>query len=170
MNHFDWCTHVKFKEDLDILTRKNFDVNMRLFNSNSSYKNIILQCCAHIEFATLEEKEGYKKPHGWSGANAGIPFNIISFFDEDQFVVTMINPKIIRYSGVSKMIKTNCGSLTLTKSIEEPRDPLISVEYYDISGNKHIWENIGPTPGYTIQHEINHTRGILLRYANTSNN
>ena len=159
MKHLEWCTHIQFKEDQDILTRANFNVNIRLLKCNDEYKELISQCVRYIILCALEEKEGYKEPHGWSGANAGIPFNIIALNDGSYY----INPKVTKWSGISKIVMTNCGSLTLEEPVAEARDPLIDISYYDLDGTLKTWHNIGPTPGYTIQHEINHTRGFLLR-------
>ena len=159
MKHLDWCTHIQFKDDVDILTRSNFDVNMRLFKCNIEYATIILDICNYIERCANTLKEGYKEPHGWSGANAGFPFNIIALRNGP----TMINPKVIHWSGCAAIVKTNCGSLTLDQSVEAVRDKLIDVEYYDRAGDYIVWKNIGPNPGYTIQHEIQHTQGFLLR-------
>ena len=77
IKHLDWCTHVQFESDKDILTRKNFDVNMRLFHANAEYRKIIQNISNYIGNCAVTTKEGYKTPHGWSGANAGFPFNII---------------------------------------------------------------------------------------------
>jgi len=162
MKHLDWCTHIQFLEDRDILTRRSFDVNMRLFHQNLSYQNIIKQCCAHIEFSAIEKKEGYKKPHGWSGANAGIPFNIISVLDEAEFPLTMINPRIVWCGGDLNEVYTNCGSLTLEVPRKVFRWEFIDVEFFDIEGNKQRLTAVPKVPGYTIQHEIDHTQGCLI--------
>ena len=136
---------------------------MRLFKVNREYQDLILKCCAYIEKCAFSKKEGYKIPHGWSGANAGIPFNIISILYDDDYI-TMINPRITRWSGCSTKVKTNCGSFTLKTPILVSRDKEIDIEYISPYGLDEIirWTNIGPTPGYTIQHEIEHTLGILI--------
>ena len=161
MNHLDWCTHVQFEGDNDILTRELFDVNMRLFHKNKEYKELVLLCCDYIKKCASTTKDGYKTPHGWSGANAGIPFNIIAFKDKEE-IITWINPKIIGQSKETKTVLTNCGSLTLEKPIRVTRSATIDVSFYDLSGNYTEWKNIPGSPGYTIEHEILHNRGILL--------
>lgn len=159
MNHLDWCTHIKFKDDVDILTRKGFDVNMRLFHANPEYRVLITSICIYITHCATTLKDGYKRPHGWSGANAGIPFNIVALSTGE----CLINPKITNWSGRTKIVKTNCGSLTLEQPVEEVRDLLIDVTYFDLQGTKQVWKDIGPTPGFTLQHEIQHNQGFLLR-------
>lgn len=162
MNHLDYCTHWQFADDRDILTRPNFDVNIRLLRRNKDYKLLIEHCCEYIKFCAETEKDGYKKPHGWSGANAGIPVNIIAFVDNDS-TYCFINPKITKWSGVSKEVFSNCGSLTFPEKVRIARDSLINVGFYTLTGAWIEWIDVGPVPGYTIQHEIAHTNGILLR-------
>lgn len=158
--HLDYCTHIQFPEDRDLLTRKLFDVNMRLFHSSPAYKRLVLDAVAYIEWCTLTEKEGYKKPHGYSGANAGIPWNIISFMDGLGSRI-MINPIITGGRGSYKPVESNCGSLTLDKPRQIHRQEFITVEWFNTQGVEHVKE-FGPTPGYTIQHEIQHNLGILI--------
>ena len=161
MKHADYCTHINNNEDEDILTRPNFNVNMRLFHANKEYKALILSLCAYICRCASTSKEGYKPPHGWSGANAGIPFNIIAFH-VCGLTLTWINPVITRYSKDIKMVRSNCGSLTLPQPKLITRSLSIDVEYYDLQGQQHLWKSIPPTPGFTIQHEVEHTQGKLL--------
>lgn len=162
MNHIDYCTHIRNQEDKDILTRPLFDVNMRLFNNNKEYRNIIINICDYLAFCSSVEKDGYKKPHGWSGANAGIPFNIIAV-NRGGFANIMINPKILKSYGKKIESESNCGSLTLENSIKILRDEFIDIEYYTIAGNKKIERKIGRGQGgFTIIHEIQHNMGILI--------
>lgn len=160
MKHLDVCTHISNEADKDILTRKLFDVNIRLFHSSPPYKRLVLDACAYIEWAAITEKEGYKKPHGWSGANAGIPWNIIAYVEDGKSYV-MINPRITNGFGEYKTVKTNCGSLTLEKPREVHRQEFIDVNYEDTRGLTQI-KRFGPKPGYTVQHEIQHNLGILI--------
>ena len=161
MEHLDYCTHYQFPPDRDILTRPNFDVNIRLFHSNPEYRTLVLLICDYICRCASTSKEGYKPPHGWSGANAGIPFNIISF-SFCGTTQTWINPVITRYSKETKMVRSNCGSLTLPQPKSIRRSLSIDVDYYDLQGHQHLWTDIPPIPGFTIQHEIEHTQGILI--------
>ena len=159
INHDEWCTQIKYLEDTDILTRPNFDVNIRLLRCNSRYKTLIKLICEYVVFCAKTEKFGYAKPKGYSGANAGIPFNIIALANGRY----MINPEIINWSGQTKSIKTNCGSVLLKTPVFVKRDMKIDVKYYDIDGKLMFWTDIGPNPGFTIQHEIQHTQGILIK-------
>lgn len=159
LDHKDYCTHVENLEDRDILTRKLFDVNMRLFHANKYYRDVVLECFDYICFCSSMEKEGYKKPHGWSGANAGIPFNIIAI-EHDGETIGMINPTMI-LGDVKNIVKSNCGSLTLDHPIPVERSTQVFVDYYDEDG-KLQRKSFGRHPGFTIQHEIEHNQGILI--------
>lgn len=155
MNHLDYCTHVKFEDDRDILTRPNFNVNIRLLKTSLGYKKLIKSCVEYIIWLAQTKKKGYKLPHGWSGANAGIPFNIIALCDGQYF----INPRILN-KRFPKLVYTNCGSLTLPKLVSVIRFAEIDLMWWDYDGVAFIMKN--PSNGYTIQHEIDHTKGVLI--------
>lgn len=150
--HLDVCTHIDFNFDHDILKRRLFDVNMRLFQSSPDYKSIVLCCAEYIRELARTTREGYKTPHGFSGANAGIPFNIIA--DQER---VYLNPVITYRQGVRRST-SNCGSLTLKEPIEIWRYEEISVDYFDLEGAPHTIEGYLPT----LQHEIDHNNGILI--------
>lgn len=160
--HSDYVTHMDNVEDQDILTRKLFDVNMRLFNTSYKYRKIILEICDYIKWNCYTEKEGYKKPHGFSGANAGISFNIIAY-NANHNTVVMINPVITKYYGDTIISESNCGSLTLNNPIEVERSEFIDISYYDEQGKfKELKRVDRRNCGLTIQHEVDHLNGILI--------
>lgn len=153
MRHEDYCTLLRNEADHDILTRKLFDVNMRLFGSSAWYRSIVLQCADYILWCAQTKKEGYPKPKGFSGANAGIPFNIIATAEGR----VMINPEITR-GNVERVVTSNCGSLLLPTPIRVRRSAYVIVEYYDKKGVRHAESGFLPT----VQHEIDHNQGILI--------
>ena len=164
--HSDYITHINNEEDKIYLKSKHFPVNMRLFNTSPEYKTIILQQCEYIKMLCSEEKEGYKKPHGMSSANAGPAFNIIGFMvnrdSPTRYCQIMINPVITKFWGPKIKVKSNCGSLTLKNPIEVERYSEITVVYYDIKGNRRINGFNRFEGALTIQHEIDHNNGILI--------
>jgi hypothetical protein len=162
LKHLDYCTHMQFEDDWDILTRKLFDVNIRLFKANESYRRLVIDACNYIEFCCATEKEGYKKPHGYSGANAGIPWNIVGVNQSEHRTLMMINPKIVGRSHPLKEVKSNCGSLTLPEPIKIKRSANVVISYYNKSGNEVVEEFVPDEGSYTIQHEIEHNLGILI--------
>ena len=165
-NHLDYITHINNPEDQVYLKTCHFPVNIRLFHSSEDYKKIILDQCKYIKKLCLEEKEGYKKPHGMSSANAGLSFNIIGVTMNrnfrSEYCKILINPKILKYCGETIETSSNCGSLTLANPIKVLRSESVIVDYYDIDGINHIEEFNRDRGGFTIQHEIDHNNGILI--------
>ncbi len=156
MKHVDRCTLLRNGGDeKDILTRRLFDVNMRLFHANSEYRSLVQCVCDWIRECAMTEAVGYKPPHGYSGANAGIPWNIIALADG----TVMINPKIVdNGGGTIRYSESNCGSLMLDKPIEIWRWANITVDYFDREGSSCRVTGYLPT----VQHEIDHNNGILI--------
>ena len=160
LRHEDVCTLLRNKEDVDILTRKLFDVNLRLYRTSPRYREIVQSAAAYILHCAQTTRLGYKKPHGFSGANAGIPFNIIATPEE-----VMLNPRITSVHGGSTTRSTsNCGSLLLPEPIPILRYQRITFEFWDLDLNKH--ERTGPY--FTIQHEVDHNNGVLITGRRTS--
>lgn len=166
MNHNDCITHINNPEDNVYLKTKHFPVNLRLFNTSSEYKAIILHQCEYIRNLCLTKKEGYKKPHGMSSANAGLAFNIIGIVRnrnaKNEYCQIMINPDIIQYSEENITTSSNCGSLTLKEPINIDRSKWVIVKWFDEEGNFREEKFERESGGFTIQHEVDHNLGILI--------
>ena len=154
LKHLDVCTHIRNAEDRDILTRKGFDVNLRLMRTSPQYREIVLSACRYILELATTTREGYSQPYGYSGANAGIPWNIIA----NRNGTLMINPHILAASGRFRVHSTDCGSLTLEKPIYVNRCREVTIEYWDMALTHFIVTGHYPTE----QHEIDHNLGILI--------
>ena len=152
MKHEDVCTLLKNDEDKDILTRKGFHVNMRLYSTSPVYRTIIRDSANYIWELAKTKREGYKQPHGFSGANAGIPFNIIATPE-----MVMLNPHLLTGNG-TRYSYSNCGSLLLDAPIKVRRFACVTVEFFDLEGVRHELTGYYPT----LQHEIDHNLGILI--------
>lgn len=170
MKAADFLTHIDNKEDAPYLRTPLFQVNLRLLKNSFSYRVMMLNVCHVIKELALSDYEDYKKPHGTSGANAGIPFNIIGIVRNrgmvNEYCQIMINPKILRTGKSEVKTTSNCGSIRLEKPIEVKRWELITVEWYEITAKgdvEQFIEQFGPETGsFTIQHEIDHNNGILI--------
>lgn len=167
MNISDYLTHIDNKEDKPFLKTPLFDVNIRLFISNQKYNQIIMDCCELISFCAVTKMDGYKLPHGMSGANVGIPFNIIGIVknrgQSNAYCEIMINPKILKYQGKKVESLSNCGSIRLEKPIKIKRWPSILIEWFDTKGIKKVYDFVGGSANvFTIQHEVDHNLGILI--------
>lgn len=157
-------THINNPEDVIYLKTKAFPVNMRLFHSSKSYRELINMCVKMVRDHALANYEDYKKPHGMSGANLAIPFNIIGIV-EDRGKKTekcwiMINPEITSHGKEYVTNLSNCGSIRMKNPIEVVRHKVITVKYFTENGEESKCTCIRYSG--TIQHEIDHNNGILI--------
>lgn len=83
--------------------------------------------------------------------------------DEDPVSLIMINPRIISHSVKQTALSEGEGCLSIDEVYEGlvPRSKRITVEYYDLDGNKYK-ERFKNYPAIVIQHEIDHLNGILF--------
>jgi len=156
----EYIVRDKEKDD-DVLHRKGFDVNIRLYSENPYYRKLIQSIIEYFKNVRKLSFEDYSKIRGISGANVGIPLNIIVVYDSPIKTFVMINPKVIEESKKKIERYSNCGSLMLKKSIKILRPRWIKVEYFDIKGKKNHKAFFGSL-GATILHEIEHNLGILI--------
>lgn len=161
----DYMVQIKEKQN-SVLKRKLHDVNMRLYRSNEEYKNIIRRIVDFLSRVLCMRFENYDVIKGISGANLGIPFNII-VIKINNIPKQMINPKIIKSSGKQIKILSNCGSVLLTEKITVLRDEIVEVTYYDLNGDKQTEKFSREQSGFTIQHEIDHNLGVTILDRNT---
>jgi len=149
----------------DILHKPSLPVNMRLYKENKEYHSIILDIIDYMMFGANFEFEDYPTAQGVSGANVGIPFNIVVVVAKDAHEV-FINPEIRLSSKEMVECNSNCGSINLAKKIKVMRHRWVRVAYYNTSGVKLVQTfTIGdddPVSSATLQHEIEHNLGILI--------
>lgn len=83
--------------------------------------------------------------------------------DVDEIRLTMVNPRIVRQSVKQTALPDGEGCLSIDDVYEGfvPRSKRITVEYFDLEGNKHT-EKFRDYPAVVIQHEIDHLNGILF--------
>ncbi len=153
------------EEHDDVLHMKGAPVNMRLFKSNRSYRSVIMKVIDLMIKGASISFDDYPKVQGISGANVGIPFNIVVVIIEGGQEI-FINPKVINRSGTTVSAKSNCGSLNLQESIKIERYLWVEVEWHDIDGGLHqeIFKigDSDPVSSATLQHEMEHNLGILI--------
>lgn len=162
----DYLTHIENAEDLLYLRRPLFDVNMRLFKSSPEYNALVLSACSYIKAAALTTLRGYKKPHGMSGANLAVPWNIVAIVRRrnftDEYAEAYINPVIVSPDIKTAVVDSNCGSIRLTAPIKVRRHTCVTVNYYDENGEFRTVVMCRATGGFTAQHEIDHNLGTLI--------
>lgn len=160
--------------DRRMLKSKLFDVNMRLYRNNKGYRKVIKSIIKYMKYVLSLEFDNYTPGRGISGANVGIPFNIIiirttsnnkiTTYLKEMFTGTykiLINPEIVSTSVGKVRRKSNCGSLRLPEPIPVVRHKAVSVKYYNLRGRK---ENLlfEGSLAATVQHEVDHNNGILI--------
>lgn len=169
------------EEQDQALHMKAAPVNIRLYRSNPLYRKLIRKIVNYMLDLMDSTYENYPTLKGISGANIGVPLNIIIVKFSDDYKKVMINPVITAKSEYTKVLSSNCGSLSLTKKIKVGRHTWVDVEYYDLKGkkqSKRYYISAGRTVGTirheidydlsdgrmggTIQHEIDHNMGILI--------
>ena len=153
------------EKDNSILRKLLFNVNMRLYNNNTAYKELISTIINHMTTTLKQKYTDYPKVKGISGANVGIPFNIVIIKIKRKTkdaIVVFINPKCKKTEN-SKLhiVSSNCGSLCLKENISVERHDSIDLEYYNINGRL-IHKYVDTQEVYTLQHEIDHNNGILI--------
>lgn len=151
--------------EFDDSTLKNplFNINMRLFQCSPFYRQIVMDCVQYMESHLNMNFDDYHNHRGISGAELGLPWNIIAYKTgmKKKFC---LNPRIIRKSEDGVFSETSCGALMkLDRKVKVFRSSTIDLEYYDLKGQKIIEKNIGRHEGgFTIQHEIDHNCGISI--------
>jgi peptide deformylase len=149
-------------EDQDpILRTKLFNVPMRLFRSNHSFRKVILYIISHMRAMLNSKYDDYPEVRGISGANVGIPYNIIIVKDRKEERV-FINPLMSPLGDETVEVESNCGSIILDRPIKVRRHKKIVVSWYDEEFGQHHTEEFEGQVGNTIQHEIEHNLGILI--------
>lgn len=184
MKNYDYVVQERQPEfDRDCLHRKLFSVNMRLFHASEWYHNQIRDLLRHLAWILQQKWEDYGSApdggkYGISGANLGIPYNVIGFWadksvcdrtswgacpdDKGRVPVVMINPVIEARSQEMVETKSNCGSIKFKEKIPVRRHRWVDVSWHDAKGTRHTKRFTGKTGGFTIQHEVDHNLGILI--------
>lgn len=144
-----------------VLTDQLFPVDILLYKSSAQYNMLIQSVKEYMEWIMQQTPEDYTPVRGISGANLGIPWNIIGIVYPDGNKV-YLNPMIHYYSAEEEIVMSNCGSLRLPEPIPVRRSKEIFWSYYDMKGERHEAKATRREQGFTIQHEIDHNQGILI--------
>jgi peptide deformylase len=164
LNASDVLTHIDNEEDIPYLRTQLFQVNIRLFHTSSYYRTLIQNAVDVLRTYALAQYKDYKDPHGMSGANAGIPWNIIAIVVDrgrpNARCLCMLNPKILDQRDPCVRL-SNCGSIRLFSPINVSRYNIIRLGYFTELG-EYKEENFTGAVAATIQHEVDHNNGILI--------
>ena len=161
----DFLTQISdIPEYSELLHRRGFQVNMRLYKINKKYRKMIKDIIKYLHIA-IKTNYGWFSASGMSGHNVGIPLNIICFYKGrcntgDDGIITMINPKIMEQSKETKVCGSGCGSIADGKTYYNKRPLWILVKYFDIKGIEHT-DRFNYTSDI-ICHELDHNNGIMV--------
>lgn len=150
--------------DREILRRKSYNVNMRLYRSNESYRKIIESIATHMLEAIGKPWHDYAAEKGVAAPVLGFPFRMIAVSLPTEYKpFVMINPRIVAVADTTVSGRTNCGAIRLKSVIEVKRPSWVSIRYYDLAGTQIVRDRILKTDGgHMIQHEMDHLDGILI--------
>lgn len=150
-----------------ILRKKSIDVTFPL---DDETKKLIEKSHIYLEMSQIEEeaeKYDLRPGMGLSFVQIGILkriFIISEELEDGSFKrYTLINPKVISRSEELIYVGEGEGCLSVNRPVEGivPRNARITVEAYDINGNKftiRVREDIA----IAFQHELDHLDGILF--------
>lgn len=144
-----------------------FPVNIRLLKDNIDYMEVVERAVTYMQDVMGEKFSDYPRCQGISGANVGIPFNIVIVKSRKGNIV-MLNPEIIEHSDETVTTESNCGSLNLDRKINVTRYKEVTIKYIDWPDEvdfevaSSFNEQIKTFKSGTVQHEIDHNNGILI--------
>lgn len=150
--------------DKEMLRRKAYNVNMRLYRASPEYNAIIKKIASYMIDAIGKHWSDYPVEKGVAAPVMGFPFRMIAVKLMDGLEpVVMINPKITACSETMVPGRSNCGAIRLKNLVEVNRPSWVSLKYYDTFGKVVIRDRIQKFDGgHMIQHEIDHLDGILI--------
>jgi len=149
------------------LRAKNIDMEFPLSNNEKKLINDMLE---HLRLSQIEseaEKYNLRPGMGLAGPQVGVNKNFfVICYEKDEGVFEdyiVINPKIVSHSEELIYSSGGEGCLSVNREIEGivPRHARVTVEYYDMEGNK-VKYRAREDLAIAFQHEYDHLQGILF--------
>lgn len=83
--------------------------------------------------------------------------------EEPDFSSILVNPKILSHSVQETCLSDGEGCLSVDREVSGivPRHKRVTVQYFDIDGNKHKIR-LRDFPAIVVQHEIDHLNGVMF--------
>jgi len=162
---------LKTKDILDeknkILRTVSKEVEFPLNEEDIKTIDEMIEYLTNSQIEPLAEKYNLRPGMGLAAIQLGIPkryLTIVHEVDEGEFDnYVVINPKIVSFSSEKIYVEDGEGCLSVNRETEGivPRHARITVEGYDINGNK-ISIRAREELSIAFQHEIDHLNGILF--------
>ena len=142
------------------------DVNFPLSKEDRNNINLMKEYLINSQIEELAEKYNLRPGMGMSAVQIGVLKRYLVIVEEvedgfDEYVV--INPKIVSNSEERIYVEGGEGCLSINRETTGivPRYARVTVEGYDINGNK-IRIRAREELSIAFQHEIDHMNGILF--------
>ena len=162
---------LKTKDILDeknkILRTVSKEVTFPLSDEDLKTIDDMIEYLTNSQIESLAEKYDLRPGMGLAAIQLGIPkryLTIVHEVDEQEFDnYIVINPKIVSTSSEKIYVEDGEGCLSVNRETEGivPRYARVTVEGYDINGNK-ISIRAREELAIAFQHEIDHLNGILF--------
>lgn len=162
---------LKNKDILDeknkILRTKSKDVTFPLTKKDKQTIDLMIEYLTNSQIEELAEKYDLRPGMGMAAIQLGIPkryFTVVFEKEEGVFEnYIVINPVIVSSSKEKIYVEDGEGCLSINRPTEGiiPRAARITVEAYDIDGNK-VRFRVREEVAIAFQHEIDHLDGILF--------
>lgn len=150
------------------LREKSKKIEFPLNDNLKNLANDMIEFLKNSQDPETAEKYQLRPGVGIAAPQLDIPKQMLAVHipedeEEDPFSLVMINPRILSHSVKKTALQDGEGCLSIDEVYEGlvPRNKRITVEYYDVNGEKHK-ERFKNYPAIVIQHEIDHLNGILF--------
>ena len=150
-----------------ILRTISKEVTFPLEKKDKETINLMIEYLTNSQIEELADKYGLRPGMGMAAIQLGIPkryITIVHEVEEGKFnTYILINPKIVSTSIEKIYVEEGEGCLSVNRETIGivPRFARITVEGYDIDGNK-IKIRAKEELAIAFQHEIDHLNGILF--------
>lgn len=148
------------------------EVDLPLTDEDKEIGKKMLEFVENSQDPELAEKYKLRSGVGLAAPQINISKQIIAvvipdlhaeYIDDITFKDIMFNPKIISHSIQQVALKTGEGCLSVNRDVPGyvPRPRKVTIEYYDINGNKQK-RTFKDYEAIVVQHEIDHLKGIMF--------
>ena len=150
-----------------LLRKKSNDVVFPLTKEDLKTIDDIIEYLTNSQIDELAKKYDLRPGMGMAAIQLGIPkryFVVVYEVEDGEFeTYVVINPKITSTSSEKIYVEDGEGCLSVNRPVDGivPRHARITVEGYDINGNK-IQIRAREELSIAFQHEIDHLNGVLF--------
>lgn len=157
------------RDDNSILREIASEITFPLDNELRTLADDMIQFLKNSQDEELAEKYELRPGVGIAAPQLNISKRMFAVHipatdeEEDDFSLVLVNPRILSHSAQKTALEDGEGCLSVDEVYEGyvPRHKRITVEYFDLDGNKHK-KRFKKFPAIVVQHELDHLNGILF--------